>query len=197
MDIIHFFLDFYFAFVLGIAGIAKVDSPHLFISALRFQYKLSPWYSRAIGKIWPWIEIAISMSLLLTTMIYKMAITVCIFLLFLFFLIFHLVTYIRGYAVDCGCYGRGGHPHQRNANLGTLLLQVILAALLVTVALCTSPLSWAYYLFGSVIVMVIYSCLLWKTWQRHYRSVIAKNEAYSSTKKSALLFMSSKRGESL
>lgn len=43
MNILHLALDIYFTFALGIAGIAKLDTPHSFASLLRYQYKFPSW----------------------------------------------------------------------------------------------------------------------------------------------------------
>jgi len=169
MSILHLALDLYFTFALGIAGIAKLETPDSFASLLRYQYTFPTWSINMIVKIFPWVEILLALSLLLPIHMYKIFATLLLLFFFLFFFAIRLISHWRGISVkDCGCYGQSIQRSGPDMNLVTLLTQVILAFLLLATTLWTVALPWMYYFVSFLLVISFYSWLLWNMWRRHY-----------------------------
>jgi hypothetical protein len=167
MSILHLVLDIYFVFALGVAGIAKLDTPSSFASILRYQYKIPVWSIGMVVKIFPWIEIVVALSLLLTIPVYKTLITFLLLFLFLFFLAIRLISHWRGLSVkDCGCYGQSIQQSGLDISLGPLIIQVFLALLLLATTLWGVTLPWAYSFVSFVLVITFYCWLLRNVWQR-------------------------------
>ena len=174
MSIFHFLLDVYFAATLGIAGIAKIDSPEWFMSALRYQHRFPEWSISKVGRIFPWIEILLAVTLLLTINFYKLMITTIIFVIFIFFLILNIKSALnRASVANCGCFGRALRQRNLYSSSATSFIQVVLAASLISLALWTSPLGWRYYFISGMLFIGVYIWLLWRTWERHQLATIA------------------------
>jgi hypothetical protein len=172
MSIIHFLLIIYFAAVLGIAGIAKIDSPTLFISELQYQYKLPSWSVRPVGKLFPWIELVVTIFFIGIAGLNKFFAGFLILAIFIFFSVLNKIKYNQKQnASDCGCYGRTLQKRGLSTNTTTLHIQVVLAILLVVITLLTNPLPEEYYFSCMILFIVGYSWLLWKTLQRHHASL--------------------------
>jgi uncharacterized membrane protein YphA (DoxX/SURF4 family) len=167
MDIAQFVLDLYFAAVLGVAGIAKVNNFSSFIHTLRDQYKMPDIHSEIIGRLFPWIEIFLAISLLTPILIYRFMIVCSVLLIFTLFLISKFLL-LRGnhFKSECGCYGEITQNQNAFQNLITLIIQTALIILLGFITPFTSPLPWQYYLAVSVLLIGFYSWLLWKVWIR-------------------------------
>lgn len=64
LPLLAFGLTCYFAVVLGVAGLAKLDQPDVFANSLR-QYRLLPYWSlNPISRVVPWVELAASVALI-------------------------------------------------------------------------------------------------------------------------------------
>ena len=178
MGIFHFLIDIYFAAVLGVAGLAKLDDPHFFTSILHHQGILPKWSIGIIGKIFPWLEIVLPVLLLITTNIYKIAITIFTLILLIFFFIFNTVVYSKKRAESgCGCFGKYVRQRDFGTVVTTSFIQLILGMLLVVLSLWTYPFSRGYYLISSVLYIAVFSWLAWRTWQRHRRFAMAEKSA--------------------
>lgn len=175
MDIAQFVLDLYFAAVLGVAGIAKVNNLSSFIHTLRDQYKMPDLHSEIIGRLFPWIEIFLAVSFLMPILIYRFMIVCSVLLIFILFLISKFLL-IKGnsFKSECGCYGEITQKQNAFQNLITLIVQIAFIILLVYVTLFTSPPPWQYYFAGFVLLIGFYSWLLWKVWARQ-RALVAKD----------------------
>ncbi len=106
MGVVHFLLNIYFAAVLGIAGLAKLDDPNFFISVLHYQHIFPKWSIPILGKVFPWIEIAFPVILLISVNIYKSITTVFLLIIFI------ILPECRGYNTwwqEFGCVDSRSH----------------------------------------------------------------------------------------
>ncbi len=169
MSIIHFILDVYFAAVLGVAGLAKLDRSRFFHSTLHYRYHLPDWSAKIIGRTFPYVEIFLSITLLIATNTLKSVVTIAILALFSIFFVMHTREHIsRKASDDCGCYGKALRRSGIQTNIITLFIQLSLAACLVFLTLFFAPLAYSYYLVGTVLFIGLYSLLGWNLWKRHH-----------------------------
>ncbi len=168
MSILHFILDVYFAAALGVAGLAKLDRSRFFLSTLHYRYRFSDRNAKIIGKTFPYFEILLPIALLITTDTVKSIVTIAVFALFIIFFVLHIVEHITRLASDdCGCYGKALQRSGIQTNILTLFIQLFLAICLVFLTLFFAPLSYSYYLVGSILFISLYSWLGWNLWKRH------------------------------
>lgn len=180
MNIVHYILDIYFSAVLGIAGISKIDGSQAFIISLRRLYLLPEKSANFIGICFPWIEICLSILLLLATGTIKLIVTICVLSCFILFFYFNVTVRLRHRSTsDCGCFGKALQRRGVNTNGITSLIQLILAFLLTIMAFRSDTLSWIYYLAGSTLFVGMYAWLLWRTWQRYRHSNTIRYQAPS------------------
>lgn len=170
MEAVVFLLTLYFSAILGIAGLTKLDDPRFFRSVLHHQQILPKWGINGVSKIFPWIEILLSVALLASPNLYKVAVAFLLLFLFLTFFIFNILLYRRKRSgANCGCFGKHVERKGLNTDIITSFIQLILAVLLVVLLFWAHPLSMGYYLVSSILNIVILSWLAWRTWQRHQR----------------------------
>jgi len=127
INVFQVILDFYFASLLTVSGIAKAQRPSQFIATLRQQWVLPAWSITGAGYTLPWIEIGVA-ALLITGSIPIFA-AVVVFTLFGLFLIAELILYLRKYQGNCGCYGAAHVQSVERASIITSAIFVCLAAL--------------------------------------------------------------------
>src|SRR5437870_6830986 len=96
-------LDLYFAAMLGVSGLAKVDQPARFMAAL-YRYRLFPaWSIPFLVRIVTLIELVVAASLVAGTLPVVTAVVTCV--LFGCFLVIRTVLVVTKRGTDCGCYG--------------------------------------------------------------------------------------------
>jgi hypothetical protein len=167
MNILHFLINCYFILVLGIAGIAKIDSPQPLFSTLRHRYKFSQSLSSWISKIFPWGELLIAIILLLPANLLHIIMSGMVVSLFLWFLLLNSISYYTSKAGECGCYGEALKKRGITVNISTTFVQCVLSVILFLTAIWSSSLPQFYYLISTILFTSLFSWLLWKTWQRH------------------------------
>jgi len=164
MQFLTLALDCYFAAVLGIAGLAKMDDPAPFAATLRRQRLLPAWSVGTIRCLFPWFEIALAAALLSgITAIRVATFTVLIFAGFLIVQILLLATRQGG---DCGCYGAASTHRVEAASVATASLLLFLAALHLWLVIVAPTIAWQSRLTAVVLCVVAGSLLGWRTWQR-------------------------------
>jgi hypothetical protein len=166
MNILHFLLNYYFVVVLGVAGIAKLDSPQTFFSTLRYRYNFPQQTSDWISKVFPWGELLIAMVLLLTSNLYHMVMSGIVMLLFLSFLLLNSISHYAHKADECGCYGKSLKRRGITVSSSTSFLQFTLSIALFLTALWSSPFLQLYYIISTILFTSLFGWLLWRTWQR-------------------------------
>src|SRR5579872_628941 len=127
MSILSFLLEMYFAAMLGVSGLTKLNDPLYFTNTLRQQGLLPPWSISPATKIFPWLEIIL--SLLLIAGIFAVWNALLLLALFVGFAGIKIVLIAKGYDKDCGCFG-GAKPQQVDSlSITVAVVYVLLAGL--------------------------------------------------------------------
>lgn len=168
MQFLTLTLDCYFAAMLGIAGLAKMDDPAPFAALLRRQRLLPAWSVGTISRLFPWLEIAIAGALLSgIAAIVVAALTLLVFAGFLLVQMFLLATKHGG---DCGCYGAASPHRVERAGVGTAALLACLAVVHLWLVNRATAVGWPCRLVAGVCFAGIMVWLGWHIRQRRVAS---------------------------
>jgi hypothetical protein len=169
MSILHFALSLYFALVLGIAGIAKIDTPQIFATFLRSRFANDAWGTQALVRFAPWIELVLALVLLLVPENFRLPVTLVLSCLFLSFCVLHSGIFFTKpqKGRDCGCYGKAIKFEHFKTDAQVVLVQFLLTLVLVGLTLWVSPLLGAYFLVASALFLGLCGWLLFRTRQRY------------------------------
>lgn len=165
MGVIVFALDFYFAAMLSISGLSKVNDSEYFATTLRQQHIVPVWSVGIATKILPWIEILV--AILLVTGAIAMITAVIVLVLFIFFLGLKVFLLRTGWAEDCGCYGNAKSQKIDVVSITVSFILTLLAIMYLWLATHTAPVSWIWRLIGGIILTGVDCFLLWKIVQKH------------------------------
>lgn len=166
MSFVLFGLSLYFAAMLGVSGLAKVENTNSFASTLRRQRILPTWSIQLVSSMFPWLEVGIALLLIVTMgalAVWSAAITL---LLCACFLATEITVALTKRAADCGCYGTAYKRKVDGASIGTSTLLVLIAGLQLWLAGWTPGPGWQWRL-GALLVYV--SAGVWlcsRMWQR-------------------------------
>jgi peroxiredoxin len=145
-------LEMYFAALLGISGLAKIDDPQYFINVLR-QERLLP--SRSIplvGRILPWGELVFAVLLIMGIGPFYSALFLVAF--FAVLLGVKCLLFVTGRTEDCGCYGSAKPERIDGASLGVSFLFLLFAFLHLWIMLSTPPVNgWWRLVAGSLLAL--------------------------------------------
>ena len=165
--ILYFLFACYFSAVLGIAGIAKIDSPGFFSSTLRSRYGISARNSVWINRAFPWSELILALLLFTPQSACRIITAFLIALLFFLFLMLHFRSYRGRQSENCSCYGKALKKRGMTTDIISSLLQLLLSTFLVLMAILNDSVSPFYYVIGFILFAGVFGWLLWRTWQRH------------------------------
>lgn len=89
------------------AGYIKVREPWQLFAAAIAGYELVPmWAGEIIAKVFPWVEIAMGVALLIGWRLLPVA-SILTALVMLFFNVMLWRAYVQGKQIECGCFGPG------------------------------------------------------------------------------------------
>ncbi|MBS1858086.1 MAG: DoxX family membrane protein [Acidobacteria bacterium] len=89
------------------AGYIKVREPWQLFAAAIAGYELVPmWAGEIIAKVFPWVEIAMGVALLIGWRLLPVA-SILTALVMLFFNVMLWRAYMQGKQIECGCFGPG------------------------------------------------------------------------------------------
>ena len=168
MQFLTLTLDCYFAAVLGIAGLAKMDDPAPFAATLRRQRLLPAWSISAISRLFPWIEIVIAGALL--SGIAALVVAALTLLIFASFLVVQTLLLATKHGGDCGCYGAASPHRVEEASVGTAALLACLAGVHLWFVDRATALGWPFRLVAGVCFAGIMGWLGWNIRQRRVAS---------------------------
>ncbi len=144
MIILHLVLDIYFAAMLGVSGLAKLESPSSFAGILRQQRIVPKWGIVPASHVLPWSELALASALIVGLLSVPIAfMTLALFVGFLGIETYFLIT---GRNTNCGCYGALRKRPVDRASVITSGVLVLLAVLHTWAALRVAPLAWGWRL---------------------------------------------------
>lgn len=157
-------LDCYFAAVLGIAGLAKLDDPAPFAATLRRQRLLPAWSVGATRRLLPWCEILLAAALV--TGIASVLVAALVLLLFAGFLAGQALLVLTKSEDACGCYGAASAHRVEAASVATAVLLLALAALHLWLVTEAPAIAWQWRLAAGMLGAMAGSWLGWRTWRR-------------------------------
>lgn len=137
-------LDCYFAAVIGVSGLAKVDNSTLFAMTLRRQRLLPRWSITSVSRIFPWVEIILAGALIIGVLPALTAAFVLV--LFSTFFVVEIIILVSRRETNCGCYGGAYTYKVDKASATTSVAFMVLAALNVWASSTTVPLAWPWRL---------------------------------------------------
>lgn len=165
MAVMRFILTLYFAGMLGVAGIAKMEQPALFAAILRRQRLLPAWGIGAVSRLFPWCEIVVAIALL--------AGIAPRFVAVLLFALFAALTVVQAYllaarrAAPCGCYGAWSTRNIAGASATTSALLTGFAGLYLGLVFHGAALAAPWRVLASALYVGFEGWIGWRTWQRH------------------------------
>lgn len=124
--LVRYALALYFAAVLGVAGLAKLERPALFALLLRRQGLLPAWCIGAVSRILPWCELALAAALVAG--VAPMPVAAVTLALFVTFLAAQALLALLQRGAPCGCYSAAAIENTVPASVATAMLLVGLAA---------------------------------------------------------------------
>lgn len=174
MNILHFLLICYFTLTLGIAGIAKIDSPKFFFHNLQERFGIPLEVSKLLSIVFPWGEIVIALLLLIAPNPYHILVTSTVLLLFFMFFLMNVRAFYSSGLDSCGCYGRALKKRGVTSSISTSMIQVILSTIMFITSFWSNTLMYIYYLLSIMIIVSLFAWLLWRTWQRlrYYKDLV-------------------------
>ena len=92
--------------VMGAAGAIKLFEPHGARDAILAYRLLPPSWAPVLGYLLPGVEVCIAVLLIIGLFV-RVSALVCTILMVMFIIGISSV-WIRGYSIDCGCFGGGG-----------------------------------------------------------------------------------------
>lgn len=161
---ISFLLNLYFAAMLGIAGLAKLDSPESFAITLRQQRILPIWSVSAISRLLPYVEVVLACMLVVGIVPTFTAATVL--LLFISFLGVKLLLALTNPGASCGCSGATQSQVVDNASLLVSCVLIALAVLQLWTTIWVVPISWTWRLLGILVFNVSSLPMVWRVVER-------------------------------
>lgn len=165
LSLLVFGLTYYFAAVLGVAGLAKLDQPTAFEETLRRYHLLPSWSVPAVTRAVPWLELALAVVLIAGIAVGVIALFV--FMLFLLFFVLNTLWFLTRRAGNCGCYGGSNPRRVDGANVATASILALLAALHLWATIEAKPLGWQWHVPMWILYGGCGSWVGWRSWRRH------------------------------
>jgi len=145
-------LDCYFAAVLGVSGLAKIDNPALFAVTLRRQRLLPRWSITSVSYIFPWVELILAGALIIGVLPALTAALVLV--LFSTFFVIETIILISRRETNCSCYGGAYTYKVDKASARTSVVFMALAALNVWASSTTAPIAWLWRLSATILFSI-------------------------------------------
>ncbi len=164
MQFLTFALECYFAAVLGIAGLAKLDDPAPFAATLRRPRRLPAWSTGAMRCLLPWCEILLAAGLLIG--VAPVLVAALVLLLCTGFLAAQALLLLTKSTDACGCYGIASAHRVEGTSVAAATLLLCLAALHLWLVIAAAAISWQWRLAVGMLGAMAASRLGWRTWQR-------------------------------
>jgi uncharacterized membrane protein YphA (DoxX/SURF4 family) len=175
MGVLRFILSLYFAAMLGVAGLAKMEQPDLFAAILRRQRLLPAWGIGAVTRLFPWCEIVLASALV--------AGIAPRFVAVLLFALFAALTVMQAYllsarrAAPCMCYGAWSTRNMAGASATTTTLLACFAGLHLGLVFHGAALAAPWRVLASALFVGFEGWIGWRTWQRHQQPRRARYSA--------------------
>lgn len=167
MAVLRFMLTLYFAAMLGVAGLAKMEQPALFAAILRRQRLLPGWGIGAVSRLFPWCEIALAVALVAG--IAPRFVAALLLTLFAALTVGQIYLLIAQRAAPCGCYGAWSTRNVAGASATTTTLLTCFAGLHLRLVCHGATIAAPWHLLAGSMFVGFEGWIGWRTWQRHRR----------------------------
>ncbi len=168
LALIRYALSLYFAAMLGVAGLAKLDRPTVFLLILRQQRLLPGWGVRTVGRGLPWGEIILAGALVAG--VSPVPIAILTLLLFASFVAHQILHFLTKRGTPCGCYGAAVEGVEQGS-IATGTVFACLAGAHLWLVIQTSSVTECWRLTCSMLFTGMMGWLGRRIWQRHARHV--------------------------
>lgn len=160
MTIVLLILDLYFAAMLGISGIAKLENVEYFADTLRRHRILPLWSIITVSRVFPWLEIL--GAVLLISGFKPIETSIFTFFLFAGFLAIELILVMTKRAMECGCYGVAFPQTVDWVSLVVSLVLVALAGVHLWLEMWVSPIGIAWRVPLMLLSLLLTVLIVWK-----------------------------------
>ncbi len=165
MPLLRFALSLYFAVMLGVAGLAKVEQPAQFAVILRQQRLLPAWGVGVVSRLFPWCEIVLATALVAG--IAPRFIAALLLALFAALTIVQIYLLAAQRAVPCGCYGAWSARNVAGASATATALLACLAGLHLGLVFHGAAIPALWRVLAGATFVGFEGWIGLRTWQRH------------------------------
>ena len=176
MAVLRFILSLYFAAMLGVAGLAKMEQPALFAAILRRQRLFPAWGIGAVSRLFPWCEIVLAVALVVG--IAPRFIATLLFALFAALTVVQAHLLIARRAVPCGCYGAWSTRNIAGASATTSALLTGFAGLYLGLVCHGAAIAAPSRVLAGALFVGFEGWIGLRTWQRHQQPRRARYPAH-------------------
>lgn len=176
MGAIALFLEFYFAAMLSISGLAKTDQPERFALTL-YRHGILPRRTvPAISRLLPWAELVLAVWLVSGVAVVGAIIGALG--LFAVFGTVELILVLTNRATECGCFGVAYPQRVDRASVAVSAILVLAAGVNLWIVEHSAPVNWHWHAGGTALFVV---CVGWlgvtlfayrRSWRRHGNPVV-------------------------
>ena len=160
MYVLRIGLDFYFAALLGVSGLAKAEHPSQFGSTLRRHRVLPALTIPILSYIVPWAEILLAIMLALGTVPILTAGAVLV--LFSGFLIVQAALLMKRSTGDCGCYGAAFTQRVEGTSVATSFILLCLALVHLWTTTDDPIVAWQGRVIAGLLLAVSVAWVVWR-----------------------------------
>lgn len=162
--LLRYLLALYFAAMLGVAGLAKIERPNLFALLLYQQHILPTWCVRAVSRVLPWYEIILAVALVAG--VAPLLVAALMLLLFVTFVVAQVLLLLRHRDVACGCYGAMAIERARPASMASAVLLACLTAAYVWLVSHIPAIDWHWRIAATALFAGFAGWIGWRIRQR-------------------------------
>jgi len=152
MGFIRLASDLYFAAILIISGLAKIEQPDRFATTLERHGLLPRWSITSVSRLLPWVEIVIAGVLIAG--IFPLVTALLVFALFTSFLVVEGAILATKRANECGCFGVAYRQDIDGTSVATAAILVCASVLHLWIAAQGSSVSWEWRLGAVALISV-------------------------------------------
>ncbi|HZU66882.1 MAG TPA: MauE/DoxX family redox-associated membrane protein [Ktedonobacteraceae bacterium] len=152
MSLISFALELYFAAMLGVSGLTKIDDLSNFEEILSRQHIIPSWSIKSVARILPWLEIVI--AFFLVTGFAKVINAIIVVILFGSFLSTKIILLITGRAKDCGCYGNAKIEEISGSSIVVSVILILCTLIHLGLIIWVPSVNWMWRSIGITLFIV-------------------------------------------
>ena len=169
VTLLRYVLALYFAAMLGVAGLAKIERPDLFALLLHQQHILPAWCVRAVSRVLPWYEMILAATLVAG--IAPLLVALLTLLLFVAFLMAQTFLLLLHRGTPCGCYGAMTTERAAPASVASAVLLAGLATAYVWLVGNIPAIDWHGRIAAWVLCASVAGWIGWRVRERRTRSL--------------------------